>query len=163
MISFFSVVMKANSLKMKEAINSYANSAIEIWEKSSTSNHVLRHKAVVERLEKCVSLYNNKVYSVANRISSKHANYTTHPKSIWSINKQLKETSIEFRINGRKTLFPVPSLFDIMRYKTLLEGAKKVFYNDQKHARVCQLSEEIQEAWVAEQLAILEHQLKNNT
>ena len=146
MISFFSVVMKANSLKMKETINSYANSAMEISEKSSTSNHVLRHKAVVERLEKLVSLYYNKVYSVANHTSSKHASYTTHPKSIWSINKQLKETSIEFRINGRKMLFPITSLFDIVRYETLLEGAKKVFYNDQKHARVCQLSEEIQEA-----------------
>ena len=115
MISFFSVVMKANSLKMKETINSYANSAMEISEKSSTSNHVLRHKAVVERLEKLVSLYYNKVYSVANHTSSKHASYTTHPKSIWSINKQLKETSIEFRINGRKT-FPIPSLFDTKHY-----------------------------------------------
>ena len=57
-------------------------------------------------------------------------------------------------------LFPITSLFDIVRYETLLEGAKKVFYNDQKHARVCQLSEEIDEAWVAEQLVILEHQLQ---
>ena len=51
-------------------------------------------------------------------------------------------------------------MFDIVRYETLLEGAKKVFYNDQKHARVCQLSEEIDEACVAEQLVILEHQLQ---
>ena len=57
-------------------------------------------------------------------------------------------------------LFPITSLLNIVRYKTLLEGAKKVFYNDQKHVRVCQLNEEIDEAWVAEQLVILEHQLQ---
>ena len=54
-ISFFPVAVKPNSLKIKETINSYANSLIEIWEMSFTSNHVRRHKAVVERLEKFVS------------------------------------------------------------------------------------------------------------
>ena len=143
---------------MKETINSYANSLIKMWEKFFTSNNVLRCKAVAERLEKLVFLYYNKVYNVANRTSSKHESYTTHPKSIRSINKQWKETSIEFIINGRKALFPITSLFDIVKDKTLVEGAKKVFYNDQKHAHVCQLSEEIDEVWVAEQLVTLEHQ-----
>ena len=114
-------------------------------------------KAVVERLEKVVSLYYNKFYNVAYRMSSKHESYTTHPKSIQSINKQWKETSIEFRINGRKTLFPITSMLDTAKDETLLEGAKKVFYNNQKHACVCRPSEEIDEAWVAEQLVILEH------
>ena len=45
-----------------------------------------------------------------------------------------------------------------MKDKTLLDGAKNVFYNDQKHARACQPSEEIDEAWVTEQLVTLEHQ-----
>ena len=157
-ISIFSFAMKPNSLKMKGTISSYANSLIKIWEKSFTSNHVLRHKAVVQRLEKFVSLYYNKVYNVANRTSSKHESDTAHSKSIQSINKQWKETSIEFRINDRKTLFPITSLFDIVKDETLLEGAKKVFFNDQKHAHVCRLSKEIDEVWVAEQLVILEHQ-----
>ena len=91
---------------MKETINSYANSLIEIWENSFTGNHVLRGKAVVERLEKLVFLYYNKVYNVTNRMPSKHESDTTHRKSIRSINKQQKETSTEFRINGRKTLIP---------------------------------------------------------
>ena len=39
-----------------------------------------------------------------------------------------------------------------------MKGAKKIFYNHQKHAHVCRLSEEIDEVWVAEQLVILEHQ-----
>ena len=100
-------------------------------------------KAVVERLEKVVSLYYNKFYNVAYRMSSKHESYTTHPKSIQSINKQSKETSIEFRINGRKTLFPITSMLDTAKDETLLEGAKKVFYNNQKHACVCRPSEEM--------------------
>ena len=89
---------------MKEAINSYFNSLIEIWENSFTGNHVLRRKAVVARLEKLVSSYYNKVYNVANCMPSKHESDTTHQKSIQSINKQQKETSIESRITGRKTL-----------------------------------------------------------
>ena len=148
MISIFSVAMKPNSLKMKETINSYANSLIEIWEKSFTSNYVLRFKAVVERLEKLVYLYYSKVNNVANCMSSKHESYTTHQKSILSINAQWKETSIEFRINGRKTLFPVTSLLDTVKDEILLEGAKKVFCNDQNHAHVFLPSEEIDEAWV---------------
>ena len=51
-ILIFSVAMKPNSSKMKETINSYTNSLIKIWEKSFTCNHVLRHKAVVERLKR---------------------------------------------------------------------------------------------------------------
>ena len=87
----FSVAVKLNSSKMEETVNSFANSLIEIWEKSFTSNHVLRCKAVVERLEKFVSLYYNKVYNVTSCMSSKHESYTTHPKYIQSINKQWKE------------------------------------------------------------------------
>ena len=121
-ISIFSVAVKPTSSKMKETINSYINSLIEVWEKSFTSNHVLRCQGLVERPEKLVSLYYNKVHNLANRKSSKHESDTTRPKSIWSINKQWKETSIEFRINGRKTLFPITSLFDIMQN----EGAEKV-------------------------------------
>ena len=97
-ISIFSLAVKPNSSKMKETINSYANSLIKVWEKSFTSNHVLRRQEVAERPEKLVSLYYNKVHNVANRTSPKHESDTTHPKSIQSINKQWKETSIEFRI-----------------------------------------------------------------
>ena len=146
-ISSFSVAMKSNGWKMKETINSYANSLIEIQEKSFTSNHVLRHKAVVERLEKLVSLYYNNVYNVANCTSSKHESDTTHPKSIRSINKEWKEKSIEFRINGKKTLFPISSLFDIVKEKTLLEGVEKVFCNDQKHTRVCRVKKQMRHGW----------------
>ena len=49
-------------------------------------------------------------------------------------------------------------MLDTVKDETLLEGAKKVFYNDQNHAQVCRLNEEIVEACVAEQLVILEHQ-----
>ena len=37
-----------------------------------------------------------------------------------------------------------------------LQGAEKVFYHDQKTAKICRLSEEIDEEWVNEQLAMLE-------
>ena len=121
-ISIFSVAVKPNSSKMKEIINSYVNSLIEVWEKSFTSNRVLRLQGLVERPQKLVSLYYNKVHNLANRTSSKRESDTTRPKSIWSINKQWKEASIEFRSNSRKTLFPITSLFDIMKD----EGAEKV-------------------------------------
>ena len=45
-------------------------------------------------------------------------------------------------------IFPVTSLLDTVKDKILLEGANKVFYNDQKHAYVSRPSEEIDEAWV---------------
>ena len=34
-------------------------------------------------------------------------------------------------------LFPITSMLDTVKDEKLLEGAKKVFYNDQKHAHVC--------------------------
>ena len=96
-----SVAVKSNSSKMKETINSSANSLIKIWDKSFTSNHVLRHKAVVQKLVFVLQ----QGLQCCNRMSSKHESDATHPKSIRSINKQWKETSIEFRINGRKMYF----------------------------------------------------------
>ena len=95
---------------MKETINSYAKSLIEIWEKSFTSNHVLWRKAVVERLEKLVFVL-QQVLQCCKSMTSKHEKNTTHPKSIWSVNKQRKQTSIELRINGRKTLIPNNFIF----------------------------------------------------
>ena len=70
----------------------------------------------------------------------------------------MEENSIEFKINGYQTSFPITSLFDIIKDKEQLTGAEKVFYHDQNNARVCSLSEEIDEEWVAEQLAILERE-----
>ena len=116
---------------MKKAVNGYANSLIEIWEKSFTSKHVLRRKAVVERIEKLVALYYNKVYNVANRSSKKHSYDTSSPpKSIRVINTEWKKTNIEFTISTiAKLLFPITSLFDIIKDKELLIGAEKVFYH----------------------------------
>ena len=106
-----------------------------------------------------VSLYYNKVYNIANQTSKKHSSDSASPpKSIRFINKEWKKTSIEFKINGYQTSFPTTSLFDIIKDKEQLIGAEKVFYYDQNNARVCSLSEEIDEEWVAEQLAILERE-----
>ena len=54
--------------------------------------------------------------------------------------------------------FKINSLFDIVMNEKLLQGAEKVFYHDQKTTRICRLSEEIDEEWVKEQLAMLEQQ-----
>ena len=54
-ISLFSVATKPGSSKMDDTINKYANALIETWEKSFTSKHVLRRKAVVGRIQKLVS------------------------------------------------------------------------------------------------------------
>ena len=59
-----------------------------------------------------------------------------------------------FLITGE---FKINSLFDIVVDEKLLQGAKKVFYNDQK-TTICRLSEEIDEEWVKEQLGMLEQQ-----
>ena len=66
-ISLFSVATKPGSAKMKDTINKYTNTLIEIWEKSFGSKHVMRRKAVVGRLEKLALNYYNKVYNIANR------------------------------------------------------------------------------------------------
>ena len=53
--------------------------------------------------------------------------------------------------------FKINSLFDIVVDEKSLQGVEKVFYHNQKTARICRLSEEIDEEWVKEQLAMLEH------
>ena len=69
-ISIFSVAVKPSTPKMKQAINAYANSLIDIWERSFTNKHVLGRNAVVGKIEKLVSLYYNKVYNVAQETFS---------------------------------------------------------------------------------------------
>ena len=160
-ISIFSVAVKPSSSKMRKAINGYANSLIDMWERSFTSKHVLRRKSVVKRIEKLVSLYYNKVYNVANRSAKKHSyDASSPPTSIRAINKEWKKTSIEFNVNRRKIALPITSLFDIIKDKEKLTGAEKVFYHDQDTARKCTLSEEIDNEWLQEQVAIIEEQNK---
>ena len=77
-------------------------------------------------------------------------------KSIRSINKDWKKTSIQYTINRRPTSFPITSLMDIIKDKEDLKGVEKVFYHDQKNARICRLSEEIDQKWVEEQLVIIQ-------
>ena len=47
-------------------------------------------------------------------------------------------------------------MLDIIKDKEQLTGVEKVFYRDQNNARKCSLSEEIDEEWVNEQLAIIQ-------
>ena len=152
-ISLFSVATKPGSAKMKDTINKYTNTLIEIWEKSFGSKHVMRRKAVVGRLEKLALNYYNKVYNIANRTSVKHKGDKAESTLIRRLNKQWKTTSIEYRLQG---VFQINSLFDVVVDEKSLEGAEKVFYQDQRTARICRVSEEIDEDWVKEQLAILE-------
>ena len=85
---------------------------------------------------------------------------TTPPTSIRAINEEWKKTNIEFTVNSRKIAFPITSLFDIIKDKEKLTGAEKVFYHDQDTARKCTLSEEIDNEWLQEQVAIIEEQNK---
>ena len=55
-ISIFSVAAKPSSSKMKKTINAYAKCLIDIWENVFSSKHVMRRNAVIERVEKLVSL-----------------------------------------------------------------------------------------------------------
>ena len=90
-IAIFSVAVKPSTPKMKQAINAYANSLIEIWERSFTSKHVLGKTAVIGRIEKLVSLYYNKVYNIAHRSTTKHAYDAATPlTSIRAINREWK-------------------------------------------------------------------------
>ena len=158
-IAIYSVATKPGSDKMNKAINNYAKCLIEMWEKSFTDKHVKPRKTVVNRLDKLVNLYYTNVYNKVHRASTKHSYDTTPlPKSIRYLNKQWKNTSIDFYVNNGKTsvVYPISSLFDIVKDESELTGAEKVFYNDQKNARTCRLSVEIDEDWVTEQLAILE-------
>ena len=156
-ISIFSVASKPGTAKMKSVIRSYAFALIDMWEKSFTNRHVLGRNAVIERLEKLVKLYYSKVYVVSNRESKKHEYDSMLPaKSIRSINKDWKKTSIQYTINRRLTSFPITSLMDIIKDKEDLKGVEKVFYHDQNNARICRLSEEIDLKWVEEQLVIIQ-------
>ena len=106
-----------------------------------------------------VLLYYNKVYNVGNRSSKKNPSDKSPPAtSIRAINKEWKKTDIQFTINRRKTYFSITSLFDIIKDKDQLTGAEKVFYHDQLNERKCRLSEEIDNEWLIEHLAILEQQ-----
>ena len=156
-IAIFRIASKPDAPKMKETINSYAKALVDMWEQSFTSHHVLSRPAVVDRLTKLVSLYYNKVYNKANRTSEKKTHHKDchKQKSLRTLNKIWKGTEIEFEFNRRKISFPINSLLDIVKHEDSLTGAEKVFYFDQKGARICRLSEEIDEAWVAEQLILL--------
>ena len=160
-ISIFSAASKPDSAKMKKMINAYAMSLLDMWERSFTAKHVLRRQAVVERIQKLVSLYYTKVYNVANRSSKKFVGEdSTSTRSIRSLNNEWKKTDIQFTVNRRKISFPINSLFDIIKDKELLTGREKCFYFDQKNERKWGLSEEIDEEWVDEQL-ILQAEAEN--
>ena len=84
-----------------------------------------------------------------------------HPKNTPLITYSLPNPSELSTKNGRKptlsgkTFIPITSLLDIIKDKEQLTGVEKVFYHDQNNDRKCSLSEEIDEEWVNEQLAIL--------
>ena len=109
----------------------------------------------MSKIEKLVTNYFNNVYSVFNRKSAKHEGETFQPKSIRTLNRQWKTTSTEYRCVG---VFPISSLFDIGSNMESLKGSEKVFYHGQQFARICRLSEEVDEDWVKEQLAMLREQ-----
>ena len=152
-IAIFSVATKLNSTKMKETIRYYSKRLIEVWGKAFGPSHVLTIKSVMSKIEKLVTDYFNKVYSVFSRKSAKHEGETFQPKSLRTLNRQWKTTSIEYRCVG---VFPICSLFDIGSNMESLEGSEKVFYHDQKSARICRLSEEKDEDLVKEQLILME-------
>ena len=154
-IAIFSVATKLNSTKMKETIKTYSKSLIDVWEKAFGPSHVLTIKSIMSKVEKLVTNYFNNVYSVFNRKSAKHEGETFQPKSIRTLNRQWKTTSIEYRCVG---VFPTSSLFDIGSNMESLKGSEKVFYHDQQFAWICRLSEEVDEDWVKEQLAMLREQ-----
>ena len=52
--------------------------------------------------------------------------------------------------------FKINSLFDMVVDEKSLQGTEKVFYHDQKTTRICRFSEESDEEWVKQQLAMLE-------
>lgn len=159
-ISLFAVATKPGSAKMKQAIQTFCNKLIEIWTKSFPStldrNYVLGRKAVVNRIEKLVLIYYNKVYNVVHRTSVKNPGEVRETVSIRRLNKQWKATSIDFRVQGVIHVYKIDNLFDIDINTEFLAGADKIFYNDQKTARICRLSEEIDQQWVQEQLVLLQ-------
>ena len=52
--------------------------------------------------------------------------------------------------------FKINSLFDMVVDEKSSQGTEKVFYHDQKTTRICRFSEESDEEWVKQQLAMLE-------
>ena len=81
-ISFFLVLTKPGSAKMKETIHKFAIALVGLCEKSFGYKHVMSHKSVVGRLEKLALNYCNKVYNIANRSSVKNKGEVRKPTSI---------------------------------------------------------------------------------
>lgn len=163
-ISIFSVAVNPASSKMKNAIYSYATSLNEMWEKSFTSQHVIKRCNTIKRIENLVQLYSKEVYIPATRRSKKHSYDTqTTQKSIRTRNKEWKNKTI--KVPGKnqfdKKCVAVSSLFDLIKESDKLTGAERVFYHDQCKERLCRLSEEIDEEWVEQQLAMFELEKKN--
>ena len=81
-ISFFLVLTKPGSAKMKETIHKFAIALVGLCEKSFGYKHVMSQKSVVGRLEKLALNYYNKVYNIANRSSVKNKGEVRKPTTI---------------------------------------------------------------------------------
>ena len=157
-IAIFSVTRKINCAKMDNTLKNYADALINMWEKSfGGSTYVMARNSVLKRLEKLVHHYYNNVATKLNRTTSKHGE-VHKPVSERTLNKQWKNSYITVRL---KVDF-LDSLLDIGRETENLTWREKVFYHDQKGARVCRLSHEIDGEWVQEQLKIIEQQKEDS-
>ena len=151
-VSIYSIACKPNSQKMNESIAAYTESLINLWIKAFGENHVLKKKAVKERVQSIVTHYYNNVYAEQNRTKPKKKNVVFVRKSLRQLNREWSDKSLAIT---KKQLVKIDSLFDIGVQMSDLKGDEKKFYDNLTGARLrgYRLSQEVDMEYVSEKEA----------
>ena len=142
-IHLFSKASKPSGQPMKQAINCYSQTVIDLWCGSFGEGYNMSKAAVKNHMMKLVLDYYNDVYNKAHRKKEKHHKGCLCPTcssgraSIRRLEKAWRTTK-----NG---------LFDIGINMDKLEGEHKVFYEDQKSRRIGRLDKKIDKQYEEEQ------------
>ena len=139
-ITLFQVSTRRQGDQAQNALHAYQLALVDTWTKAFGTGHVMSRRGIINKLEKVCDRYYNEVYTKCNRKKPKHAN-----ESIPSIRSQNRLWRSKIINNTGDTN---ASLFNIGVDMDKLEGAEKVFYEDQKGDRKFRISEEIDKEYV---------------
>ena len=160
-ITINSVCRKPNSDKMRDIISVYGKNLILLWTRSFGEKHVISRSSVIKKIETLVKSYYNLVYNKAARFKAKHGSGTegAQKQTMRALNRAWRQSNICIQGEGKrgrpgkdvKKALTNDYLLDIGKDMHDVTGREKTFYEDQKSARECRLSEKIDEEFEIEQ------------
>ena len=139
-LSIVQVCPRKQGDKAKSTLNAYYAALMRQWTAAFGEGHTLSRKSVMTRLEKVRDSYHNEVYLPCSRKTPKKIN-----QPIPTIRRQNKVWRDKVINKDGDTN---ACLFDIGVEMETLDGAERVFYDDQKTVRRFRLSQEVDEEYV---------------